>query len=189
MPIKSIYDRYFQKSKVFLYPLLGIKRGSKVIPSETYLAWNDTIKAEDMKLVCLYHPISKQYDFKNYENKILLKHNRLHDVKIIDLQNKLFVFDFSDLKDDWSHFINGNYSKISNETKAKILNFFEKESGNYVYMKSYLMPDKYFEDYAECLGVDADVLKSVGELCSKPDLEKETLIMKAANLENKKIIN
>ena len=189
MAIKSIYDRYFQKSKVFLYPLLGIKRGAKVIPSETYLAWNDSIKTEDMKLVCLYHPISKEYDFKNYENKILLKHTRLYDVQTIDLQNKLFVFDFSDLKDDWSHFISGNYSKMSKDTKAKILSFFEKNSANYIYMKSYLLPDKFFGDYAECLGVDADVLKSVGELCSKPDLEKETLIMKAASLENKKIIN
>ena len=27
MPVKSIYTKYFQKSKVFLYPLLGIKRG------------------------------------------------------------------------------------------------------------------------------------------------------------------
>lgn len=189
MPVKSIYTKYFQKSKVFLYPLLGIKRGVKIVPSETYLAWNDSIKTEDMKLVCLYHPKTRDYDFLEYEKKVLLKHNRLNDIQIIDLQNKLFVFDFSDLKDDWSHFINGHYSKMSKETKDKILSFFEKNSGNYIYMKSYLMPDKYFSDYAECLGVDAETLKSVGELCNKPDLEKETLIMKAANLENKKIIN
>lgn len=189
MAVKSIYTKYFQKSKVFLYPLLGIKRGAKIIPSETYLAWNNTIKTEDMKLICLYHPANEEHDFKTYESKVLLKHNRLSDVQDIDKENKLFIFDFSDLKDDWVHFINGNYSKISKETKSKILEFFDKNTGNYVYMKSYLIPDKYFEDYAECLGVDVTVIKSVGELCNKPDIEKETLIMEPANLQNMKIIN
>ena len=92
MAIKSIYTKYFQKSKVFLYPLLGIKRGVKIIPSETYLAW-DNIKAEDMKLVCLYHP-NKLTEYKIYEKKVLFKHNRLHDIKEIDEHNKLFILIF-----------------------------------------------------------------------------------------------
>ena len=79
MAVKSIYTKYFQKSKVFLYPLLGIKRGVKIIPSETYLAWDD-VKAEDMKLICLYHP-NKSNEYEKYEKEILLKHNRLHDIK------------------------------------------------------------------------------------------------------------
>ena len=185
MAIKSVYNKYFQKSKVFLYPLLGIKRGTKIIPSETYIAWNDNVKAEDMKLVCLYHP-SKNDDYLNYEKKVLLKHSRLCDIGLIDKDNKIFVFDFSDIKNDWNNFINGKYSKISKENKSKILSFFDKNSANYVYMKSYLSPDKYFEDYAECLGVEVEFLQNVGELCGKPDIEKETLIMKEAE---KEIIN
>jgi len=185
MAIKSIYSKYFQKSKVFLYPLLGIKRGAKVIPSETYIAWNNEIKAEDMKLVCLYHP-NKNDDYLDYEKKVLLKHSRLSDIKPIDSNNKVFIFDFADIKNDWNNFINGEYSKISKENKSKILSFFDNNSANYVYMKSYLNPDKYFEDYAECLGVEVELLEKVGELCEKPDNEKETLIMKQAN---QKIIN
>lgn len=189
MPVKSIYTKYFQKSKVFLYPLLGIKRGAKVVPSETYLAWNNTIKTEDMKLVCLYHPTIEN-DFQNYEKEVLLKHNRLFGINKIDDENKLFIFDLADLKNDWNYFINGKYSKISSETKEIILDFFEKNSANYVYMKSYLFPDKYFDDYAECLGVDINTLKLVGELCNKPDIEKETLILnKEPDLQNMKIIN
>jgi len=61
---------------------------------------------------------------------------------------------------------------------SKVLGFFEKDSPNYIYMKSYLYPENYFEDYARCLDVDIDFLESVGELCAKPDLEKETLIIK-----------
>ena len=55
MVINALYKKYFQKSKIFLYPLLDIKRGTSVVPSETYLSWNDTINSEDMKLICTYH--------------------------------------------------------------------------------------------------------------------------------------
>ncbi len=185
MAIQSIYNRYFQKSKVFLYPLLGLKRGNSVIPSETYLAWDPYYIPEDMKLVCLYHP-NKSNEYENYEKKYLIKHTRLCDIKDIDKHAKLFIFDFSDLKDDWENFMNGKYSKISEKTKSKVLGFFEKGSPNQIYMKSYLHPEKYFNDYAECLDVDTDFLESVGELCAKPDLEKETLIMKEVK---KEIIN
>lgn len=185
MAVKSVYNKYFQKSKVFLYPLLGIKRGAKSIPSETYIAWNDKIKAEDMKLICLYHPDNSS-NYLEHESDILLKHNRLIDVNIIDKTNKVFVFDFSDIENDWIKFINGKYSNISKETKSKILNFFDKNSANHVYMKSYLIPDKYFEDYAECLGVDIDLLEDVGELCPKINIEKETLV---TNHIKKELIN
>jgi len=188
MPIKSIYSKYFQKSKMFLYPLLGIKKGAKVIPSETYLAWNNTIKTEDMKLICLYHP-NKNDEFKNYETKILLKNNRLLDIININDKNKLFIFDFSDLQDDWLKFTNGKYSKMDNVTKSKILNFFPENTANYVYMRSYLYPKIFFKDYAKILDVSELFLKDIGELCSKPDLDKETLTMKPIKLQNTEIIN
>ena len=31
-----LFKTYFQKSKVFLYPLLGIAKGARYIPEETY---------------------------------------------------------------------------------------------------------------------------------------------------------
>jgi hypothetical protein len=55
MVINSIYRKYFQKSKIFLYPLLDIRRGTSVVPEETYVAWDDKYAPEDMKLVCVYH--------------------------------------------------------------------------------------------------------------------------------------
>ena len=51
-------------------------------------------------------------------------------------------------------------------------------------MQSYLMPEKHFEDYSKILDVEVDFLKKVGELCSKPDLEKENLQMELADLNN-----
>ena len=57
---------------------------------------------------------------------------------------------------------------------------------NYVYVDSYLFSEKYFSLYADLLGVDENLLKEVGELCSPPDLEKENLI--AEVLEINKIL-
>lgn len=188
MVINTLYKKYFQKSKIFLYPLLGIKRGTSVVPSETYLGWNDTYACADMKLICLYDTRTDQ-EYKQFEMNVLLKHNRLHDYKVINEEQSVFVFDFSDLKEDWDHFINGRYSKLSKKTKEVVLNFFEKYSGNYVYISSYLNPEEWFERYAEILDVDKTVIEEVGELCDKPDLEKECLLIAVANLENIKILD
>jgi len=183
MALSSVYSKYFQKSKVFLYPLLGIKRGTSVIPTETYLSWNDTYTPEDMKLICVYHS-REDAEYVQFEKNILLKHTRLNDFIRINDSTTVVIFDFSDISDDWSHFLNGKYSKISLNLKQQILNFFDKQSGNYSYMHSYLLPEKHFSNYADLLGVDVNTLISVGELCSKPDLEKEQLIMAIADLEN-----
>jgi hypothetical protein len=40
---------------------------------------------------------------------------------------------------------------------------------------SYLYPERFYDNYAELLAVKASVLKEVGQLCSKPNLDKETL--------------
>ena len=39
-----------------------------------------------------------------------------------------------------------------------------------------MSPEDVHEDYADALGVDLNTLKEVNEVCSKPDVEKETLI-------------
>jgi len=165
---------------VFLYPLLGIKRGVSVVPVETYICWQGYYTSEDMKLICVYD-IRKDDEYKFFEKNTLLSHNRLSDYVKIGSQAVL-TFDFSDLGDDWSQFINGKYSKLNIKLKQKILDFFDKYSGNYAYMHSYLIPEKYFNNYAELLGVDAEILIQVGELCSKPDLDKEILVLEVANL-------
>jgi hypothetical protein len=187
MALNALYSKYFQKSKIFLYPLLDIKRGS-IVPSETYLGWADNYNPDNMKLICVYKP--QETDFYNdFEVETLLKHTRLCDFIKVDSDTSVFIFDFSDYKNDWTFFITGKYSKISDELKRKILNYFDKKSGNYTYVESYLFPEKYVKKYAEILDVPVDLLLSVGELCDKPNLEKEMLLLEVANLENIKILN
>ena len=188
MAITALYRKYFQKSKIFLYPLLDIKRGTSVIPEETYLGWGTSYSPEDMKLVCLYKT-REDSEYKLFEKNMLLKHTRLCDYVIVDEETAVFTFDFSDLKNDWLNFINGKYSKMHIDTRRKILAYFAKNSGNYIYVESYLFPELHYAKYAELLDVPINLLESVGELCSKPDIEKEILLIEVADLENLKIIS
>ena len=55
MAITSLYKDYFQKSRIFMYPILEIKRGASVTPIETYLSWEDQYSLCDRKLICHYH--------------------------------------------------------------------------------------------------------------------------------------
>lgn len=183
MALNSVYRKYFQKSKVFVYPLLGIRKGVSVVPTETYFGWDGYYTPEDMKLVCLYNT-RKDSEYINFEKNVLLKHTRLTEFIRINNSTSLFIFDFSDLKSDWFRIVNGEYSKLDMNLKHKIISFFDKYSGNYAYMHSYLFPEKYFHEYAKLLDVDVEILKSVGELCSKPDLEQEILVMEVADFEN-----
>ncbi len=188
MVINSIYRKYFQKSKVFLYPLLGIKRGTSVVPEDTYVAWEDKYVPEDMKLICVYHHRTDE-EYKEFEQKVLMKHNRLFEYIKTSREKSVFVFDFSDKEDDWNKFLEGKYSKLSQDSKDKVLNFFERYSGNYIYIYSYLTPENWFDRYAELLGVDRSELEMVGELCSKPDFSKEKLVFVVADLENIEILD
>jgi hypothetical protein len=182
MVINALYKKYFQKSKILIYPLLDIKRGTQTVPSETYISWHDVHVPEDKKLICVYE--TNESDYIEFEKNILLKHTRLCNYNKVSSKQSVFIFDFSDLGGDWNHLINGRYSRISDEIKRKIVNFYDKHSGNHVYVTSYMFPEKFFKRYAEILNVPESLLIEVGELCDKPDLEKEKLLIQVANFEN-----
>jgi hypothetical protein len=188
MGLNALYRKYFQKSKIFMYPLLDIKRGSYVVPSETYVSWDGKYSSEDAKLICVYHT-SNSPEYIQFENNVLMKHTRLCDYIKVDSTTSVFIFDFSDLGTDWDHFINGSYSKMNEKLKRKILNYFNDNSANHVYVNSYLFPEKYYNEYAGLLNVEVSLLHEVGELCEKPDSTKENLLIKVTNLENIKILD
>lgn len=184
MALSSVYRKYFQKSQVFIYPLLGIQRGAAFIPEKSYIAWqqNET-GSEDKKLICVYKNENSEV-FDSFCKSVLLKHSRLFGYVKVNSTTTVFTFDFSDLADDWAYFLDGKYSKMNKSLKSKILNFFDPSSGNHAYVNSYLFPEKHFAEYARLLDTDEELLKTVGELCSKPDLEKEMLILDIADLDN-----
>jgi len=180
--IKSLYRDYFQKSRIFLYPALDIKRGSSVTPIQTYVSWEGHYKPEDGKFICLYH-IRDDDDFKRFEKQKLFGNKLFFDFKLVEDNKGVYIFDYQPFKNDWNYFISGKYSKLSNDHKKKIKNFFSQNNAHYSYIESYLYPERYFSMYADMLNVKIKDLKDVGELCSLPDFEKEHLTISIKDLE------
>jgi hypothetical protein len=128
-------------------------------------------------------------EYMLFESQQLIKHNRLVDYVKVDSSTSVMIFDFSDLKDDWNHVVIGKYSLMQDHLKQKILRYFNNNSANHVYIQSYLFPEFFMDQYAVILDVPIELLRSVGELCSKPDLEKEKLLIGVGDLENIKILD
>lgn len=184
--IKSLYEGYFQKSGVFLFPILGIPKGTSVTPSGIYTSLKGHYSYDDYKLITTYH-LRDDPDFISFEKTKLLG-NKYYDNYIEkDSNTGIYVFDLSDYKKDWACFMKGNYSKLSKDLKLIILSYYAKSNKNYVYVDSYLNPEKYFDIYSKLLGCSINILKSVGELCDKPNLQKETLEIKLKELDKKNL--
>ena len=182
--IDSLYTKYFQKSRSFLYPALGIKRTSVHAPSGTYIALEGRINPEDMKLVCTFKEDNSE-GFRSFEQQLLIT-NPLFE-KIVHVEDySVYTFDYSGYQNDWFNFIMGHYSKFTNPLKRAIKQYYGEQSSEYKYIDSYLYPEKYVDVYAKLLGIEPELLTQVGELCDPCDLEKETLKIPVEHLENLK---
>ena len=177
----KIYKDYFQKSKIFLYPLLEIQKGVKYVPINTYMAWEGQYSFEDSKLMCLYQQKFTKA-FAKFEEFQLLNHKYLDDYRELDKDLHLYVFDLINYKKDIQNVIKGSYSKMRKKTKTQILDFFGDIAPISEYIESYIYPEYYHEDYANELNVNLEDIERVWELCSKPDLEKENLKIKIKEL-------
>jgi hypothetical protein len=187
MSIKDINKAYFQKSRVFLYPTLEIKRGVSIIPIETYVSWKGNYSKDDCKLICLYN-LRNDPEFRNFEKNRLFGNKLFHDFKETPDGKAIYVFDLSQYKNDWDNFVKGKYSKFTQEHKKKIKNFYGINSSNYAYIESFLNPEKYYGMYSQILSVKEETLKEVSELCDKPNFEKENLECPIKSLEMKREI-
>tara|TARA_B110000196_G_C21145850_1_gene666576 strand:+ start:1259 stop:1843 length:585 start_codon:yes stop_codon:yes gene_type:complete len=180
--MKQVYSEYFQKSKVFLYPLLSIKKGIRYVPIETYIAWKDIYKSEECKFFCLY-TAKDDDDYKKFEIDYLTNHKLFEEYYKLDNDVHLYVYDYSEYKWDLKMFKEGKYSKFSINTKDKISDFFGDIGTISEYIKSYINPEEYHDLYAEHLGVSLNTIEEVYELCSKPDIDKETLEINLPEIE------
>lgn len=171
------YLKYFQKSKIFLYPLLDIKKNKDYVPTETYICWDNIYTLKDYKYICIYNS-KRDLKFQKFENKVLKHNKNLNWYGSISEDKQVYVFDYSEYKHDYEMFIKGSYSKISINSKNKILNYFGKIGNISSYIKSYLNPEEYHNVYAEALLVNVEIIKKVHEICTPPNLKKETLFEK-----------
>lgn len=169
----AVYTDYFQKSKVFLYPLLKLKKGLDFVPVETYVSWDGVYETSDYKFICVYKSkfdeefIAFQLRYLNYYKDI--SHYDIGDEQII-------VFDMSDHTHDYDRFLEGRYSAMSMNAKITILDFFGGQGRISMWIKAFLSPEETLHKrYAAYFDVDIETIADVYELCSVPDLIKETL--------------
>jgi hypothetical protein len=171
----GVYLEYFQKSKVFLYPLLKIKKGITRVPIQTYVAWDNVYSTNDLKFLCEYK--TKQTPkFNSFAKSHLLNHSLLEEVIELNENTQLFIFDFSKFKSDYNKFLKGKYSQYSLDSKISIIDFFGTQDKIGSYVEGFLTPEGVHDEYAESLGVDIKSIEDIYEVCTPPDLEKETLI-------------
>lgn len=175
--MKGLYKEYFQKSKVFLYPLLGIKKGIRFVPVQTYISYGDRYAECRNKLICLYVLDKDNKDEFELFSEVFLENSEFYlNHELIDTYNRIYIFDLKPFKTDYAKFLKGKYSKFRKKTKDLIMKFFGEHSSTSQYIESYLFPEYYWEDYAEFLAISEKDLEKVGELCSLPDLNKENLV-------------
>ena len=148
----QVYTQYFQKSKVFLYPLLKLKKGISHVPVETYICWSGVYSKNDFKFLCVYH-CERDDKFKKFESIYLRDHKMLENIIYLSEDRQLYIFDYSKYKYDFRRFIEGKYSKFSIGTKNLILNFFGNVGNISDYINSFLDPEPYHETYADALQV------------------------------------
>jgi hypothetical protein len=173
--MKKIYSDYFQKSKVFLYPLLNIQKGVRFVPSQTYLSWNGDYDITENKFICLYKIDPECKDFEVFAKDHLKNSYFFDEYHKLDEETHIYIYDFTIFKSELKKFINGKYSKLGVGIKKQIINFFGDNGTIAEYVQSYLYPEDYYEDYSELLKIPIEDIIQVGELCDKPDLEKENL--------------
>ena len=172
----KLFKDYFQKSKVFLYPLLGIPKGSRYIPEETYMYCNSKgYNGDEFKLFCIYKGDGTR-SYEAFETIKLLKHELFVDYKDLGNSLNLYVFDLSVYPQTWLAVHEGMYSRIHEREKKTITDFFGNKGLIVETVESYLYPEFYFPDYAELLAVSEEMLEQVGELCDPPNIKKETFI-------------
>jgi hypothetical protein len=179
--IDKLYNKYFQKSKSFLYPTLGIKRNSYASPLNTYLSLEGRIGAHECRLICLFKKDDSDR-YKEFEENMIVG-CPLYLEKIETEDAIIYVFNLEIYESDYFNVILGKYSKLSNVLKKAIREYFGDKSKEYSYIETFLYPDKYYAVYAKLLDMDVSIIESTKELCNPADLEQETLKINKENLE------
>lgn len=172
--IKSLYRDYFQKSRVFLYPVLETKRSESTTPVDTFISWEGKFSREERKLICTFY-LRSDAEFKLFEKVKLFGNPMFQDFKEGENGMGIYMFDLKEFGSDWDLFLKGQYSKMSIEVKNRIKRHYGN-TPNGVYADSFINPQKYYPIYADLLGVKLETLNG-GELCDHPDFEKELLKM------------
>lgn len=176
-------EAYFQKSKLFLCPLIELPKKGDYLIDGTYLYWNKEFNIDNYNFIVTYK--NNVDGFITFEKDVILKNKSLiacfEEGKL-----SIYIFDLSKWKDDIDLFLKGAYSKLSKNTKFKI---FQYENFNSIPTKAIiengkvpftvhiaLFPELYYEHASKELLYEDNYLKDNNiELWDIFNKEKETL--------------
>jgi len=194
--IPRLLSRYAQKSTLFLYPLLQIKRKGSVNPMGTYLRMEGRKVKYDRSLFVL-HPARTDPEFREFERNHLTKSPCFRDLIRLG-EETVYVYDMAAFAADYDYFLQGKYSMMSDTAKARIMAYQreplrhgQEPSSNAAYIQTYLHPADYHEIYAALLWNEDDPYRRDGvrnmvectELCNPPSMEKEKLLVRNNKVE------
>ena len=188
---------YLQKSSLFLFPFVGLRKKELHNPINTYL-YCDAIEESilDYKLLVLYKHLPTEM-FERWESEVLSKHPLVCSC-YSTLDGTLYTFDLSSNKDAVDKFLRGDYTKFREVDKQVVckyhinglkdvkVDFFTKEDnfldGSNLFIPSCLyfreLKDKVARDMTQIYSTEMEAkeaLRDMKELASIFDLDKETL--------------
>ncbi len=170
-------DIYIQKSKLFLLPLIEVKRDPFIRPINTYI--RDGIFTENDFRLILPFERDESSEFYYYEKELL-------DSPCLDTDNyyetakyQVYVYNLSKYAEDYKKFIDGKYTTFSNPVKTLVnIQWGKINKGKFhphPRIESYLNPSEgTYERMSAELGIKLEDLKNVGELLDPPNIELET---------------
>jgi hypothetical protein len=170
------YNKYFQKSRGFLVPVLGLKKLTKHAFLQSYLVWEEMYSLEDRKLILTYNK-EQEKGWDDYLLNTLMVNQMFHEYHE-SADSIAISFDMSCIDSDYQCVIDGRYSKLSKLAKIKIRDYYGYNTAEYAYMESFLFPTRYISIYSKLLDVAEEHIRFTGELCDKPDFSQETLNLK-----------
>lgn len=168
-----ISSAYRQKSKLFLWPLVRIKRTASLKPLQTFLI--DPIQGiyeTDYKIIAPFYKESR------FDEDYLLTNEFFHDFYETD-ELLVYVFDLRSYSDDFDKFLQGKYTEYSKASKALVNLYYGSQVGLKVkphpQIEAYLNPkEATYVKVAEELNIDVYKLIALKEIVNPPNLEKET---------------
>lgn len=171
--IGKLHTEYFNKGTVFLYHLLNIPRNKTKGLIEVYLSWDKRYTIYDNKLICTFDTTNSE--FRSFEHTYLIHHQL--KIEVLERDNiSTYTFNLSEYESSFKLILEGKYSLLQDKVKQSILWHYQDSFIFHNIIYSWLYPEEYYQFYATKLNVSIDNIKG-GELCSKPDLDKENYVL------------
>jgi len=172
MNIDVLKSGYFQKSQVYIYPLVNLYKDSAYLPNCTYLSWKGVYETSDNRLIAKYVTNIYSVNWKNFLTDILYKNPFFEDYSHTpDGSTAVVVFNMTVRKDPFNCVVNGKYSKIDSDMSSLIMCYYGVDKEKWMPLRIFLFVKmRYCWDNED-----------VQETIEAPDMDKECLVLETKN--------